>query len=101
MLAVRPRLGRQVTHATPFVGLRDMSPPIRVMVERGKKKAVASAFDWPGWDRGGKFEDDALAVLATYRPRYARVAELAGFADEFLASRNVKVVERIPGTRMT
>jgi hypothetical protein len=32
-----------------------MSVPIRVMVEQGKKKAVASAFEWPGWDRGGKF----------------------------------------------
>src|SRR3984893_8647332 len=71
---------RPITPATPFVGLRDMSPPIRVMVEQGKKKAVASAFDWPGWDRGGKSEDDALAVLATYRPRYAMVAKLAGLA---------------------
>ena len=78
-----------------------MSPPIRVMVEQGKKKAVASAFDWPGWDRGGKSEDEALTVLATYRPRYARVAELAGFADEFLATGKMKVVERLQGTGMT
>ena len=78
-----------------------MSPQIRVMVEQGKKKAVASAFDWPGWDRGGKSEDEALTVLATYRPRYARVAELAGFADEFLATGKMKVVERLQGTGMT
>ena len=78
-----------------------MSAPIRVMIEQGKKKTVASAFDWPGWDRGGKSEDEALAVLATYRPRYARVAELAGLADEFLATGKMKVVERVTGTGMT
>lgn len=78
-----------------------MFVPIRVMVEQGKKKAVASAFDWPGWDRGGKSEDDALAVLATYRPRYARVATLARLADEFVATGEMEVVERVEGTGMT
>ena len=83
------------------VGLRGLSAPIRVMVEQGKKKAVASSFDWPGWDRGAKLEDDALAVLARYRPRYARVAELAGLGDEFLATGQMKLVERVQGTGMT
>ena len=78
-----------------------MSVPIRVMVEQGKKKAVASAFDWPGWDRGGKSEDDALAVLATYRPRYARVATHARLADEFAAAGEMEVVERVKGTGTT
>ena len=71
------------------------------MVEKGKKKTVASAFDWPGWDRGGKSEDEALAVLARYRPRYAKVATLAGLGDEFGATGKVKVVERAQGTGMT
>jgi hypothetical protein len=32
--------------------LARMDDSIRVMVERGKKKrVVAVAFDWPGWDR--------------------------------------------------
>jgi len=78
-----------------------MSFPIRVMVEQGKKKAVASAFDWPGWDGAGKSEDDALAVLATYRPRYARVATLARLADEFVATGEMEVVERVNGTGTT
>jgi hypothetical protein len=78
-----------------------MSVPVRVMVERGKKKAVASAFDWPGWDRGGRSEDEALTVLARYRPRYARVAERAGLADQFRATGKIKVVERTQGTGMT
>ena len=79
-----------------------MADPVRVMVEQGKKKkAVASAFDWPGWDRSAKSEDDALAVLATYRQRYATVAQRAGLADEFGAAGELAVVERLEGTGMT
>ena len=39
-----------------------MSDPVRVMIEQGKKKTVASAFDWPGWDRSAKSEEEALEV---------------------------------------
>lgn len=78
-----------------------MPSAIRVMVEQGKKKAVASAFDWPGWDRGARSEDEALAVLAAYRPRYAKVARLAGLGKEFDAAGNLKVVEHVKGTGMT
>ena len=78
-----------------------MSDPIQVMVERGKKRAVASAFDWPGWDRSAKSEEAALAVLATYRPRYAKVAELGGLADEFGSTGELRVTERLEGTGMT
>ena len=54
------------------------------MVERGKKKrSVAVAFDWPGWDRSGKTEVAALAVLESYRPRFATVAARAGLGDAF------------------
>ncbi len=79
-----------------------MSDPVRVMVEKGKKKkAVASAFEWPGWDRAAKTEDDAVAVLATYRQRYATVARRAGLSDEFGAAGELEVVERLDGTGMT
>ena len=78
-----------------------MDDPIRVMVELGKKRAVAVALDWPGWDRSGKSETEALEVFAAYRPRYAKVAELAGLADEFRALGKIAVVERLPGTGMT
>ena len=47
-----------------------MAVPVRVMLEQGKKKrVVACAFDWPGWDRSARIGADVLAVLATYRPR--------------------------------
>jgi hypothetical protein len=76
---------------------------IRVMIERGRKKAVAVAvaFDWPGWNRSGKSEEEALQVLAAYRPRYAKVAKLAGLAGEFREAQEMTVVERLEGTGMT
>ena len=79
-----------------------MHEPIRVMAERGKKKrVVAVAFEWPGWDRSAKTEEGALQVLETYRPRYAKVAALAGLADEFGATGDLSVVERVEGNGMT
>jgi hypothetical protein len=79
-----------------------MGDAIRVMVEAGKKKrVVAVAFDWPGWDRSARTEDDALRVLATYRPRFAPVARLAGLGDEFDATGDLDVVERVAGIGMT
>ena len=74
---------------------------VRVMVEQGKKKAVAVAFDWPGWNRGARSEKEALDVLEAYRPRYAKVADLAGLGKEFAEAGKLKVVEHVPGTGMT
>jgi hypothetical protein len=81
--------------------LDNMGDAIRVMVELGKKKAVAVALDWPGWDRSGKSEAEALQVFAAYRPRYAKVAKLAGLAGEFRKAGEIAVVERLAGTGMT
>ena len=79
-----------------------MDSAIRVMVEAGRKKrVVACAFDWPGWDRSAKSEEEALRVLAAYRPRYAKVAALAGLSDEFGATGEPAVVERVEGNGMT
>ena len=56
-----------------------MADPVRVMLEHGKKElVVASAFDWPGWDRSARIGEDVLATLAAYRARYAEVAVRAG-----------------------
>jgi hypothetical protein len=79
-----------------------MTGTVRVMLEEGKKKrVVACAFDWPGWDRSARIGADVLAVLAAYRPRYATVAELAGCGSEFEAAGDFEVVERLEGTGMT
>lgn len=79
-----------------------MDNSIRVLVEFGKKKrTVAVALDWPGWDRSGKSEKDALRVLGAYRPRYAKVAAMAGLTDELGAAGEFAVVERLEGIGMT
>lgn len=72
------------------------------MIEAGKKKrTVAVALDWPGWDRSGRTEADALAALERYRPRYAAVAARAGLGEAFARTAGMEVVERIPGIGMT
>lgn len=74
---------------------------VPVVIESGKKKSVASAVDWPGWDRGGASEDAALETLAAYRSRYAPVAEIAGLKVEFDAFGDLEVVDRYDGTGTT
>lgn len=80
-----------------------MVDTIRVMIERGPKgkKVVAVATDWPGWSRGAKTEEAALAVLESYRRRYRSVAELAGCESAFDSAGNLEIVERIVGTGST
>src|SRR5690349_2501324 len=75
-------------------------PTIGVVIERGTKRVFASAADWPGWARSGKDEDDALAALLAYAPRYSRVAKKLGFAAPKDASA-LRVVERTGGNATT
>jgi hypothetical protein len=75
---------------------------LRVILEIGKKRrVVAGAMDWPGLDRGGSSDDDALAKLSAYLPRYAPVAQRAGLASSFKRSREIELVERVPGSSST
>lgn len=75
---------------------------MRVILEVGKsRRVVAGAMDWPGLDRWGRSEEDALATLLAYVPRYAGVAERAGLAADFERAREIEVVERVPGSSST
>jgi hypothetical protein len=79
-----------------------MSNDLRVILELGKKRrVVAGAMDWPGLDRWGTSEDDAIQKLLSYVPRYTGVAERAGMASAFAQARDVEVVERVPGSSST
>src|SRR3954469_12653178 len=79
-----------------------MTDKLRVILEIGKKRrVVAGAMDWPGLDRWGTSEDDAVAKLLTYLPRYAGVAKRARLAAEFERARDVAIVERVPGSSST
>ena len=79
-----------------------MTDTLRVILEIGKKRrVVAGAMDWPGLDRWGMSEDDALEKLLTYVPRYARVADRAGMGSAFTRASRLDVVERVPGSSST
>jgi hypothetical protein len=79
-----------------------MTDTLRVILEIGKKRrVVAGATDWPGLDRWGTSEDDAISKLVSYLPRYGAVAERAGMAKAFARARDVEVVERVPGSSST
>ena len=79
-----------------------MSEPLRVILEIGKKRrVVAGAMDWPGLDRWGTAEDDALDRLQGYRARYANVSRRAGLSSAFDQADPIQVVERTPGSSST
>jgi hypothetical protein len=79
-----------------------MTGPLRVILEIGEaRRVVAGATDWPGLDRWGTSEEDAIAKLLTYVARYAAVAERAGMGPEFALVRDVEVIERVPGSSST
>jgi hypothetical protein len=75
---------------------------LRLILELGKKrKVVAGATDWPGLDRWGTSEDDAIEKLSSYVSRYAGVAERADMSREFAHAREPEVVDRVPGSSST
>jgi hypothetical protein len=72
-----------------------------VGVEAADKKVFVWALEWPGWCRAGKTEQDALAALATYLPRYAPVARRAGQKLPKTGADRFEVVERVEGDATT
>jgi hypothetical protein len=65
------------------------------------KPWVAIAADWPGLERGGKTEGEAVDKLARYLPRYLPVAERAGLAWEFARQTTLDIIDRYPGVGST
>jgi hypothetical protein len=79
-----------------------MTDKLRVILEVGpKRRVVGGGMDWPGLDRWGTSEEEALLKSSSYVPRYAGVAERAGLADEFGRQTELAVVERVPGSSST
>jgi hypothetical protein len=73
-----------------------------VYLEVGQKKIFAGALDWPGWCRSARDEGAALATLAEYAPRYARI--FARTTIEFVPPDDpaaFAVVERLAGNSTT
>lgn len=73
----------------------------RVVIERGKKRAFASALDWPGLSRSGRDDQDAINSILGYVDRYRAVTRLAevGGIDDLLSSQHV--VDHLQGTGAT
>ena len=80
-----------------------MTDPLRVLLEIGPKgkRIVASGMDWPGLERWGRTEDEAVDKLLTYVPRYAPVAERVGLRVEFEQAVTPRILERTPGNTST
>ena len=80
-----------------------MRDSLRVLLEVGTKgrRVVAAATDWPGIDRSGATDDDAIARLSSYLPRYTAVAERAGLVDSFERQGTIEVIERYQGSSST
>ena len=75
-----------------------MTSRVPVYVEIGAKKVFAGAIEWPGWCRSGRSEAGALANLAAYASRYARVAESAKVRFTAPAdAEQLEIVERLKG----
>lgn len=76
-----------------------MSTPI--YLEVGAKRTFACSFDWPGWCRIGKTEEEAMEALAAYAERYGPVAAKAGVRFPTSAGDAFDVVERVKGNPTT
>jgi hypothetical protein len=75
---------------------------VNIYLEAGAKRTFASAVDWPGWSRGGRSEQDAIAALAAYGARYKAVVRSA--APKFVAPADAsefKITKRLKGNAGT
>lgn len=71
---------------------------ISIYIEAGVRRTFASAIDWPGWSRGGRNEQEAVAALAAYGARYNAVVRSA--VPKFSAAKDVsefRIVKRLKG----
>ncbi|MGH2463797.1 MAG: hypothetical protein ACRDFZ_09335 [Candidatus Limnocylindria bacterium] len=78
-----------------------MKRSLEVSLEAGGKRVFACALDWPGWCRSGKTDDDALAALVRYGPRYAAAIGPEAGLDPPSSTDDLKVVERLKGAAGT
>jgi len=80
-----------------------MTSRLRVLIEeptRGKRW-VAVAADWPGLERGGKTEPEAVEKLARYVQRYLPVAKRARLGSELESQTGVEIIGRYRGVGST
>src|SRR5438874_1235696 len=83
--------------------MKSMASRLRVLVEQPTraKRWVAVAADWPGLERGGKTEDEAVERLARYVPRYLPVAKRVRLASELATQTDPDIIGRYQGVGST
>ena len=75
---------------------------IELAEEHVAKRTFAWGIDWPGWCRGGKTVDLAIAALIAAAPRYAAVAKAAGLEfPSSLAVADLDIVDSVEGGATT
>jgi len=99
-----PAPPRQSTEVVPSRRYDEpMTSRLRVLVEqptRGKRW-VAVAADWPGLERGGKTEDEAVEKLARYVPRYLPVAKRVRLGSDLATQTDLDIIGRYLGVGST
>ena len=80
-----------------------MNSVMRVVIERPPKgkRWVAIAADWPGLERNGRDQKDAVAKLQRYVSRYLPIAKRARLGSELAAQADISIVGRHLGTGST
>src|SRR5262245_36160165 len=76
---------------------------LRVLIEEPTraKRWVAVAADWPGLERGGKTENEAVEKLARYVPRYLPVAKRVRLGSALATQTDLDIIGRYRGTGST
>ena len=75
---------------------------MRIYIETGEKKVFAVAIDWLGLARVAKTEDEALAALVAYVPRYRKaMGDVASSLAGPAGAADLEIVERLPGNKTT
>lgn len=78
--------------------MRSKAEPFPIYLEVGAKRTFASAMEWPGWSRGGRNEQEAVAALAAYGGRYRAI--VGPTAPTFNAPRDAsefRILKRLKG----
>ena len=74
---------------------------LEVGVETGARKVYAWALDWPGWCRGAKDREGALAALLAAADRYLPVIRDAGLRAPAASRLELVVVDEVQGSAGT
>ena len=80
-----------------------MNARLRVLIEEAPKgkRWVAIAGDWPGLERNGKSEGEAVEKLRAYVPRYLAIARRVRLGAELERESDTTIVGRHTGTGST